>query len=492
MSRTQIATSGLSDLGSPVATKVDVENALALYVTESNFSAAKATVSVAEFLLPGDSAADSGPVFQRAHDAVPAGTVLLIPARLDGNEYSMTTGVTISKAIKLISYSGVHVNGGITGFTVNATGACIEGLRLYGDRSNGNQGILLQGTKNHVTNCMFQDFDSGLVSGEGGSEHVVLGNRFYNSRTRAIWARTNGVGPFLIGNTSSNSIPPLVGGLHLQGSGTFVHMCDFIQGGVVIEPDTDEVDWNFFTQCSFDTNTTGDGLLIRNNTSYRVRGVYLTGCWSSTCQTSGIRTIGSGVIDEVIITAHIAKNNFAEAIRLEAGNNIQIDGCSLIGCSGSGVGAASTLYVSTPGYVQVRDGRFLSTGTGLNSTPAHHIELGTTAGGVDVDGTTFDLQTTGKVLFSAAPSGRLTVGRVMGASLETSGLTQILQGQTSVVVAHGLAVAPQKWQIMVTPNGQVGSGWWIDSIGASSFTIHCDSPVAGNVLFGWAATVKAV
>jgi hypothetical protein len=72
---------------------------------------------------------------------------------------------------------------------------------------------------------------------------------------------------------------------------------------------------------------------------------------------------------------------------------------------------------------------------------------------------------------------------------ETSakGSATIASGTAAIVVSFTLPAAPTSGQISITPTANPGAGlsWWIDTIGASSFTIRTSSNVAANTSFNW-------
>ncbi len=73
--------------------------------------------------------------------------------------------------------------------------------------------------------------------------------------------------------------------------------------------------------------------------------------------------------------------------------------------------------------------------------------------------------------------------------LKNSGLVTLLNGQTSVVVPHGLASTPASGQIQVTPmkTWSAASEFWFDTITATDFTIRVDLDPLQDVDFAWRA-----
>jgi hypothetical protein len=67
------------------------------------------------------------------------------------------------------------------------------------------------------------------------------------------------------------------------------------------------------------------------------------------------------------------------------------------------------------------------------------------------------------------------------------GNSTITAGLTSVVVAHGIA-AGAPTGISVTPtNDSMGVDIWVDTIGATEFTVHTDFAQPLDIDFSWVA-----
>jgi hypothetical protein len=79
---------------------------------------------------------------------------------------------------------------------------------------------------------------------------------------------------------------------------------------------------------------------------------------------------------------------------------------------------------------------------------------------------------------------------------ENHGTSSILNGTTSIAIAHGLAVTPLAQDINVVglenPTNDVGTVW-VDTIGAANFTVNCEAdPGASNWDIGWRIDVHRV
>jgi parallel beta-helix repeat protein len=74
---------------------------------------------------------------------------------------------------------------------------------------------------------------------------------------------------------------------------------------------------------------------------------------------------------------------------------------------------------------------------------------------------------------------------------ENSGTATLLSGNTTVVVAHGCTGTPTVITITWRENPtNLIADWWVDTIGATNFTLNGVDPGASNLDFGWEAKVR--
>lgn len=85
----------------------------------------------------------------------------------------------------------------------------------------------------------------------------------------------------------------------------------------------------------------------------------------------------------------------------------------------------------------------------------------------------------------------LTIRNNQGFITENSGTTTLVNGQTSIIVNHGLDIIPSAGDIMVTPIEAWGNmtSFYIDIYTATQFTIHADQNPSQDVDFAWKAVV---
>lgn len=79
----------------------------------------------------------------------------------------------------------------------------------------------------------------------------------------------------------------------------------------------------------------------------------------------------------------------------------------------------------------------------------------------------------------------------IGFTTENSGTATLLNGNTTVVVAHGCDDTPTVITITwaENPTNAIGD-WWVDTIGAANFTLNGVDPGASNLDFMWEAKVR--
>lgn len=85
----------------------------------------------------------------------------------------------------------------------------------------------------------------------------------------------------------------------------------------------------------------------------------------------------------------------------------------------------------------------------------------------------------------------LMIRNNVGYVTENSGTATLLNGNTSVVVAHGLSATPTVILITFAENPtNLIADWWVDTVGAANFTFNGVDPGASNLDFYWEAKVR--
>jgi hypothetical protein len=130
------------------------------------------------------------------------------------------------------------------------------------------------------------------------------------------------------------------------------------------------------------------------------------------------------------------------------------------------------------------DGKDQDAATGGAPTHKHAIFVHSVASKVVVDGVALRNATSALVRDDAPGTAWVNVD---GWATRNNGQATLLEGRTSMVVPHGLAVTPEIDEIEVTPITGWGSAssFWVSSPDANGFRIHVDADANQDVGFAW-------
>ncbi|MCW2405027.1 hypothetical protein M2336_001656 [Sphingobium sp. B1D7B] len=159
------------------------------------------------------------------------------------------------------------------------------------------------------------------------------------SPTTPATAIANGSGTIFASLASSIFAMPTKGAIWLQTEGAVLAGGDSIHGGLVIEvPSYRNIEWALIGGLYLDSGLDNPGAQIINNTADKyVRGLFFMGMWAAT-NTRGIQISGSASndrIDGIFISGCHLHNNTSEAIQVDKGQNIFIEGNDIIGNNAS-------------------------------------------------------------------------------------------------------------------------------------------------------------
>lgn len=92
---------------------------------------------------------------------------------------------------------------------------------------------------------------------------------------------------------------------------------------------------------------------------------------------------------------------------------------------------------------------------------------------------------------SDAGSGNVMRNNI-GLTTQAKGTATVLNGTTSIAVAHGLAFTPAAGDIVLTPLESLGAAamFWVNTYTATQFTINVNADPGTDVDFAWQAVVK--
>jgi len=95
------------------------------------------------------------------------------------------------------------------------------------------------------------------------------------------------------------------------------------------------------------------------------------------------------------------------------------------------------------------------------------------------------------IISSSGTGGNRIISENIGYVTENNGIATLLNGTTSLVVAHGLDLAPTIVNIAwrENPTNPIGD-WWVSAIDATNFTLNSVDPGASNLNFGWETKVR--
>jgi hypothetical protein len=220
-----------------------------------------------------------------------------------------------------------------------------------------------------------------------------------------------------------------------------------------------------------------------------VSRMYLTQVECSSSDSNGMVFDGSaGTIDGVTIMS--AQGNFCHAngLTISGANAKNID---IVGGSACGNGSAGLSIGSNSVRVNnlVAGAAYGAVGNGVTG-----INLAAATSGVQLINCTLTGNGTGAPGVAGNIDG-VQIVNCSGYVSANSGTSQIVAGNSSVVVTHGLGAGPVAQSILISPLGAAGSNpMYVDaaSITATTFTVRTASAVGSTIGFAWRATCNGV
>jgi hypothetical protein len=289
---------------------------------------------------------------------------------------------------------------------------------------------------------------------------------------------------------------PLAGLRLFQSQAIWCTDSDFIQcgSGMVVSPDSGQViSWLFVNNTAFDLGA-GPGVVISPTGTGSVRGVFFNGCWTSSNDRGVlVQKSPASVLDGIIFDQHKALNNRQQGALIIAGNNVRFSDPLISGNSQSSFGAAAGVDIQAGVSNFSIQGGKIGAAIVFPQSQAYGVLVnsGSSDGysiiGVDVAGNTL------AGIYDGGSGNSKTISGNHGYSTRSSGVGTITTGNTSVVIAHGLAEAPLVDNLSISPTVNTGTNnLFIDSssITSSSFTVRTLTAVPNNYLFTWQASIK--
>ncbi len=228
----------------------------------------------------------------------------------------------------------------------------------------------------------------------------------------------------------------------------------------------------------------------------------ITGCTAAVNTQDGFITTGSG---NNVIDACSAYGNLFSGINATTAPATTISGCNSFLNRGSGIYVSGSNTSSVTGNVCLDNNKAVGSDSGIRVVNSTNVVItgnrcaddqGTPTQnyGVALEGTADFCTVTanglsGNKLGAVSLVGSNNIIRNnMGFVTEASGTCNITSAITSTVVTHGLSYTPAAKDIAISRTSIAGSdrSFWVDTITATTFTVHTDvAPASGTVFFAW-------
>lgn len=494
------------------------------------------TVSVKDFGAVGDGSTDDTSAINTALIAVNAlGKVALyFPAgvyRYSGGGW-LGNGVVITgagrDATTIRSIAASPTDGYL--FDCRGVGSGIRSMRFDATGTTQTTGsyVWLQGSESFIDDFhMTGDFNGILMT---GNVSRIRHGRFQDGATNAIRIRAEGGdNSQLIDDVLMGAQSPQVSaaGIRVRNSSALIiSNTSVIQQGdaLLVDPTTatqssNTADGSVFSlyanNCFFDNSSgngiriaatgtgsvvrcrfancwvgssAGDGIYIVNSGSGLVQGMYFDSCHAVLNGTggSGAGFTTGGTVTDVSINGGLVANN-TEGVYFNSGTSNSKVSNATIGAGGGLSGNSGNGVVLASGTSNI----VVTGNTVINNTSNGVVALGTAVGYVIADNF---ISGNGADLTVTATTNRVVRNNVGVTSPDfASGTSLVASGGTSVVVTHGLGVAPSAASIQISPTAGWGSNpLFVDTttITNTQFTVRAASAVSSNYNFAWSARIN--
>lgn len=232
-----------------------------------------------------------------------------------------------------------------------------------------------------------------------------------------------------------------------------------------------------------DGDSLGNGIELLSTADGTVSNLTIDANNISLFGNSGIEIGGASDID---LTGNKIRYNQRVGLYIRTATStpqkINITGGSISVNGRSGNGITDNIYIANIQKTLINDVLILSSANGYG------INEDNTSEGTHVRNCSFAGNSSGSVNNKQTTS---TYRNNVGYVTENVGTATLLNGNTSVTVAHGLDDTPTIVTITWTENPTNAIGdWWVDTIGATNFTLNGVDPGASNLDFMWEAKVR--
>jgi hypothetical protein len=368
-------------------------------------------------------------------------------------------------------------------------------------------GILMTGNVSRIRHGRFQDgaVNATRIRAEGGDNSQLIDDVLMGAQSPQVsfaGIRVRNSSALIISNTSviqqghcllvdpntaTTSANTADGGVF----SLYVNNCFFDNAGgngIRITPTgTGSVVRSRFANC-WAGSSASDGVYVNNAGTGTLQGMYFDSCHMVLNGTSGVGsglTTGGVVADLVINGGLIAANTQGVFFNTGTANSKICN--ATVGAGGGLAGNTNNGIVLSSGVSNI----VVTGNTVINNTATGITAVGTANAYLIADNF---ISGNGTDLTVTATANRVVRNNVGVASPDiASGGDAITVGNTSVVVTHGLGVAPDGSLITIWPVGPWGNNpCYVDttSITATQFTVRCASAAAGSLSFGWQAKIN--
>ncbi len=194
-----------------------------------------------------------------------------------------------------------------------------------------------------------------------------------------------------------------------------------------------------------------------------------------------LRPTGGVTFDDIVI-----KDNLIEGMTVGIRDDVAA-GCDNL------VIQDNVILNSVSVGIEVRSNDILIKGNVVRgSADAASLHFVTAAAtGCEVFDNIFEQTTIGGVIVDGTLTAH-TFKRNVGFVTEVNGTATLVNGNTTIVVTHGLALTPDIQDIVVTPIEAWGSmlQFWVDTPTATQFTINANQDPGQDVDFAWTANIQ--
>ena len=386
---------------------------------------------------------------------------------------------------------------------LNGPESFINDFHMTGDFN----GILMTGSVSRIRHGRFQDGATNAIRirAEGGDNSQLIEDVLMGAQTPQVslaGIRVRNSAALIISNTS----------VIQQGHGLLIDPTTATQSANTADGSVFSL---YANNCFFD-NASGNGIRITPTGTGSVVRCRCANCWAGSSASNGINinNAGSGIlhgmyfdschmvlngtggvgaglttggsISEVIINGGLIAEN-TEGVFLNAGTiNSRILNAT-IGAGGGFSGNSNNGVVLESGTNNI----VVTSNTVINNTTNGILAAGTAVGYVIANNF---ISGNGTNLTVTATTNRTVRNNVGVVSPDiASGSSLIASGGTSVVVTHGLGVAPNPALISISPTVSFGSNpLFVDTstITTTQFTVKAASAVASDYNFSWNARIN--